>query len=99
MPYIDPKARPGLDTLMDPLIDQIRSLPLEEQDGAFDYIVTRMLKSLYHPPFFNFNRALGVLAALTQEYYRVVVAPYEDEKIRQFGPVKAKSESGKSKAA
>ena len=99
VPYIDQKARPKLDSLTDPLIDHIKSLPLEEQDGALDYVVTRMLVSLYHPPFFNLNRALGVLTAIAQEYYRVVVAPYEDEKIREFGAVKAKGEGGKSSTA
>ena len=99
MPYIDPEARPKLDVLTDPLIDHIRSLPIEEQDGLVDYVVTRMLMSLYRPPFFNFNRALGVLSAITQEFYRVVVAPYEDEKIREFGAVKAKAERDKPRAA
>ena len=94
MPYIDQKARPKVDSLTDPLIDHIRSLPLEQQDAVLDYVVTRMLMSLYQPPFFNFNRALGVLTAVTQEYYRVVVAPYEDEKIRELGPVKAKKVPG-----
>ncbi|TAK35141.1 MAG: hypothetical protein EPO21_06705 [Chloroflexota bacterium] len=92
MPYIDQKARPEMDSLMDPLIDHIKSLPLEQQDAVLDYVLTRMLMSLYHPPFFNFNRALGVLTAVTQEYYRVVIAPYEDEKIRDPGPVRAKPE-------
>lgn len=99
MPYIDQKARPKLDGLMDPLIDHIRSLPLEEQDGTLDYVLTRMLMSLYEPPFFNFNRALGVLTATALEYYRVVVAPYEEEKIEQFGEVREKRKPGKTKAA
>jgi hypothetical protein len=87
MPYIKPEARPALDVLMDPLIDHIRSLPLEEQDGALNYTVTRMLVSTYPRRYFHFNRALGVLAAITQEYYRVVVGPYEDEKSAESGPI------------
>ena len=99
MPCIDPKARPKLDALADHLIDHIRPLPMEEQDGVVGYVVSRMLMSLYRPPFFNFNRALGVLSAITHEFYRVVVARHEDEKIREFGAVKAKAERDKPRAA
>ena len=96
MPYIDPKARQELDALMDPLIDHINSLPTEGQDGELDYVFTRMLLSIYHPPFFNLNRAMGILTATLLEYYRVAVAPYEDEKIREFGPVKPKTKRRKA---
>ncbi len=76
-----------MDTLMDPIIDRIRTLPVEDQDGVINYVVTRMLKSIYPSRYFHFNRALGVLTAVTQEFYRVVVGPYEDTKIRDNGPV------------
>ncbi|MDP2662264.1 MAG: hypothetical protein Q8R28_16190 [Dehalococcoidia bacterium] len=91
MPYIKPEQRPALDTTMDPLLDHIRSLPVEEQDGAINYVVTRMLKSVYPSRYFHFNRALGVLAAVSHEFYRVVVGPYEDEKLRENGPVERRS--------
>lgn len=87
MPYIKPEARTKLDPLMDHLVDHIKSLPLEEQDGALNYTITRMLKSIYAPRYFHFNRALGVLTAITQEFYRVVVGPYEDVKIGENGEV------------
>lgn len=87
MPYIKREARPELDALMQPLIDHVKSLPLEEQDGALNYTVTRVLKSVYPRRYFHFNRALGLLTAITQEFYRVEVGPYEDVKIRENGPV------------
>ena len=37
--------------------------------------------------YFHLNRALGVLTAIKEEYYRVVVAPYEDVKIKENGEV------------
>lgn len=52
-----------------------------------NYIVTSVMKMLYKPRYFNYNRALGVLEAIKQEYYRRVVAPYEDEKTRKNGDV------------
>ena len=87
MPYITPEQRPEMDALMDPIIDRIRTLPVEEQDGALNYVMTRMLKSIYPSRYFHFNRALGVLTAVTKEFYRVVVGPYEDTKIQDNGQV------------
>jgi hypothetical protein len=87
MPYIRPDARPELDAHADPLLDAIAALPLEEQDGALNYAVTRLLKSLYPHRYFHFNRALGVLEAIKQEFYRVDVGPYEDLKRQESGPV------------
>ncbi len=87
MPYIKTEDRLQVDALMDPVIDHIKSLPVEQQDGVLNYVLTRMLKSVYPSRYFHFNRALGVLTAVTQEYYRVVVGPYEDGKIHEHGHV------------
>lgn len=90
MPYIDAKARPKLDELMNPLIDYIMALPLEQQDAFVDYVLTRVVKSIYPPPFFNFNRAVGVLNSVLLEFYRAEIGTYEDEKIRENGEVVAR---------
>jgi hypothetical protein len=87
MPYIKPDARPPLDQLTNPLIDHIRSLPLEEQDGALNYAITRTLLSVYPHRYFHYNRLMGVLACIAQEAYRVIVGPYEDTKIAENGAV------------
>lgn len=87
MPYIKQEQRPSLDELVNPLIEHLKSLPLEEQDGAFNYAVTKTLKGTYPMKYFHLNRALGVLAAISQELYRVVIAPYEDTKIKENGAV------------
>jgi hypothetical protein len=87
MPYIGQDKRPPIDEKLAPLIAYFKSLPMEEQDGAINYSVTRILKAIYPPRYFNFNRALGVLSAITQEYYRRVVGPYEDKKIKENGDV------------
>ena len=87
MPYIKRQARSDIDNLMNPLIDCLLALPLEEQDGALNYTATRMFTSIYPRRYFRLNRALGVMSAITQELYRMVIAPYEDEKIGENGPV------------
>jgi hypothetical protein len=87
MPYIKKDQRPGIEEKLLPLINYVRSLSVEEQDGAINYSVTRILKSVYPRRYFHYNRALGVLSAIKEEFYRRVIAPYEDEKIKENGDV------------
>ena len=87
MPYITPNQRPLIDEKLQPLIDQLKLLSVEEQDGALNYTITKIIKQLYPLKYFHLNRALGVLSAVTQEFYRRVVAPYEDQKIADNGDV------------
>lgn len=87
MPYIKKASRPSVDRMVNPLIDHLKSLPMEEQDGALNYAVTRIIKNLYPKKYFHLNRALGVLTAITKEFYRRVVGPYEDSKISENGDV------------
>lgn len=88
MPYIKQLQRPAIDKLVNPLIEHLKSLPLEEQDGSLNYAVTRIIKHVYPQKYFHFNRALGVLTAISQELYRKIIGPYEDTKILENGEVK-----------
>jgi len=56
-------------------------------DGHLNYVVTKMLKLVYKPRYFNYNRAVGLLECVKLEFYRVVVSPYEDEKRSETGEV------------
>lgn len=87
MPYIRKEQRPQLDTLAQQLIDYLKSLPQEEQDGALNYFTTKVIRHVYPLKYFHINRALGVLSAITQEFYRKVVGPYEEKKIAENGDV------------
>lgn len=87
MPYIHPDQRAPIDSLVHDLIEHLKQLPLQEQDGAFNYTVTSMLKNIYEPRYFNYNRAMGVLSSIQAEWYRRDVAPYEDTKIIENGDV------------
>lgn len=87
MPYIKQADRPKIDELIAPLAAHIKSLPLEAQDGALNYAVTRLLKEIYEPKYFNYNRAMGVLSSIQAEWYRRDVAAYEDAKIIENGDV------------
>lgn len=87
MPYIKRDQRPAIDQLVNPLIDHLKSLPPEDQDGSLNYAVTKIIKHIYPQKYFHLNRALGVLTAITQELYRKIVGPYEDKKIKENGDV------------
>jgi hypothetical protein len=87
MPYINKGQRPKIDELINPLIDHLKSLPIEEQDGSINYAVTKVIKHVYPQKYFHFNRALGVLTAISLELYRKIIGPYEDKKIAENGEV------------
>ncbi len=88
MPYIKPQYRTDIDELLKPLMQHLRTLPLEKQDGAFNYTVTKILKALYADDnYFTYNRSMGALSAVKDEWYRRVIVPYEDKKIKENGDV------------
>jgi len=87
MPYIKKEERQELDKLLQPLIDFLKTKGIEEVDGQINYTFTKVLASLYKPRYFNYNRAMGVLECIKQEFYRRVVAPYEDKKKEENGDV------------
>jgi len=87
MPYIKKEERQELDKLLQPLIDLLKTKGTEEVDGQINCTFTKVLASLYKPRYFNYNRAMGVLECIKQEFYRRVVAPYEDKKKEENGDV------------
>lgn len=87
MPYIKKEKRPEIDASIAPFIAHLKSLPMEEQDGALNYATTKIIRSVYPTKYFHLNRALGVLSAIAFELYRKVAGPYEDEKIAENGDV------------
>ena len=87
MPYIKAEERKAYDEMLEELTRLLRNVPTESLDGHLNYIVTVLLKRLYAPRYFNYNRAIGVLECVKQEFYRRVVAEYENEKIKENGDV------------
>lgn len=87
MPYIKTKDRVKYEGVLKELIDILRGLPVERIDGELNYVITKILKESYPLRYFNLNRAVGVLECAKLEFYRRVVAPYEDIKIKESGDV------------
>ncbi len=86
MPYIKEERRKlYLQSLTD-LASELRGQNTESGDVV--YCVYWLLKQLYGDGNFDVKSdALKVLEAAKLEYYRRVMAPYEDAKIRENGDV------------
>lgn len=88
MPYIKVEERSRYEEVIRQLVELLSSIAEEDRDGHVNYVVTVLLKRLYQPPKYKrYNKAMGVLECIKQEFYRRVVSPYEDQKIRESGDV------------
>ena len=87
MPYIKQEDRAKYEKTLNELIELLKTQPTEKLDGELNYLITRILIGVYQPKYFNYNRAMGVLECCKLEFYRRVVAPYEDIKIKESGDV------------
>ena len=82
MPYIKQIDRYKFEQSIQDILDLI------EYDGEVNYIITRIIDSIYGGNSYDgLNTAIGVLGCIMQEFYRRRVAPYEDKKIKQNGDV------------
>lgn len=90
MPYIKKQDRKKYDHLVMKLARILRNQRDKSIDGHVNYIFTYLLMLIYNQAgcrYFDYNRAIGVLESCKLEFYRVVVAPYEDVKIKEHGSV------------
>jgi hypothetical protein len=87
MPYIKPEAREKYDKLIKTLAQELTRPVGGVVDGEVNYVISRLINLSYERRYASLNRAIGVLECIKQEYYRRVVAPYEDEKIKENGDV------------
>ena len=87
MPYIKERDREKLDPLIDLLLKEIDS-----EVGKGNYVITKIAQriagkyTVYHS-YTSLNSAIGMLECAKMEYYRRLVAPYEDLKIKENGDV------------
>lgn len=84
MPYIKQEQRDPLDPFIEDLVRVSGA-----SAGELNYIITRLIwiTSSFDPCYTTYNDMLGVLEAVKQEFYRRVVAPYEDRKREENGDV------------
>jgi hypothetical protein len=91
MPYVNQETRSKLSLAKIALIEGILDLPEQDRDGAVNYcmteIVTRSLKPDGGWRYRDLQRALGLFYAAAHEFYRRLVAPYEDKCIAKNGDI------------
>ena len=82
MPYIRQEDRAKLRPLLEQLYQSIHS------DGEMNYVITKLIDYHYGDgAYMQLNAGMGVLACVTQEFYRKRIAPYEDERAVENGEV------------
>lgn len=88
MPYIKPEDRERYREGIAQVVDALLSIPEEERDGHVNYVVTVIMKRVYQPSKYAcYNKAMGVLTCILFEFYRRMVGPYEDIKIKENSDV------------
>src|SRR6266436_9050259 len=85
MPYIPAAQR----ARFDPLI-QALSAELQKDgclDGNLNYVISSLVVKAFaaNRRYAEANKLMGVLSSVAAEFYRMDVAPYEDEKRAQHG--------------
>jgi len=89
MPYIVKDKRNVLDPAVQRLADAFRTLDDDANfAGNLNYVISTFLLSLYPAPNYQrFNDIIGALECCKLELYRKRIAPYEDIKERENGPL------------
>lgn len=80
MPYITPHRRERIDTLYE----------APANAGELNYVITREITrylAMHGASYTIFNEVMGAIEGARAEFYRRVVAPYEDEKRLANGDV------------
>ena len=91
MPYITQDRRRVLDLAIDELAGVLYEMsaanPLT-REGDLNYAISKLLRHMYPTQKYSeYNAAYGMLMCCATEYYRTVIAPYEDQKKFENGEV------------
>ena len=91
MPYISKDDRDKIEHVLEPLIDFIYDEKITAMPGSINYIITRIchayIKGNGYFCYKGLNEVIGVLECCKLEYYRQIVAPYEDKKKEENGNI------------
>jgi hypothetical protein len=90
MPYITQNRRDALDPLIEALAKQLHfmMMPPESREGDLNYAISKLLQAMYPvQKYSEYNAAYGMLQCCATEFYRTVIAPYEDQKKFENGEV------------
>ena len=87
MPYIKRDRRIQLDGLVKNLSVQTLNRRKEPADGELNYILFALCKKYVKPSYKNYKSFIGELEECVTEIRRRILAPYEEEKIKESGDI------------
>lgn len=90
MPYIKKRNRSTLDKFLDGLIVLLVNTTSngKKNNGEVVYVIYKLLKQVYGEGNFEVrSNALKALESAKLEYYRRIMAPYEDKKKKENGDI------------
>jgi hypothetical protein len=91
MPYIVDSMRIKLEPTLGALVAQLKDFDDEDIEGVMNYTITEILNRRMKPEtgwrYKWINRAIGVLEAVKFEFYRRLVANYEQNAINLNGDI------------
>lgn len=90
MPYIQRKDRLDIDARIDSLINQCMTIKNfgDNRGGILNYIITRLaIAFMGKISYKNLSLMKSAMSDAADEWYRRMMAPYEDEKIKQNGDI------------
>lgn len=82
MPYIKKEKRKDMDEVIKAMI-----LYGLEVNGDLNYVLFKFCKYMIEPSYNNYKNFCGELRQCATEIERRILAPYEDEKIKENGDV------------
>ncbi len=86
MPYITQDQREYIDRHLHSILFQLKELPYTV--GELNYIITKLMIALIKEKnYTQMNNIIGAMECAKLEFYRRMVAPYEDKKIKENGDV------------
>lgn len=91
MPYTKKEARAKTKDLIGQIVEVIRQYPDVEVDGEVNFAISTLVATAFRPTtgwrYHWLHRAHGVFATAGAEFYRRLVAPYEDRCIEKNGDI------------
>lgn len=89
MPYIAPESRPAYDHEIELLISKLRTSL--KKDGDVNYVISRIVAGTFKPDagwsYETASDGTKAFEAAGTEFYRRVLAPYEDKGIVKNGDI------------
>ena len=88
MPYIIQADRKQFEPAIQKLVQVItNNNSTKLKPGDLNYVISRIMWEAFQKnPSYTFgNELMGVVECVKQEFYRRMLAPYEDEKIKENG--------------